>query len=173
MIRLAGLLLMVATLGAACLGGSTAAHSGPPANLRVHVSYFVGQHLVEPAGTPLVKHDYTLTCDPAGGTMPDPANACSALSDLARRRGGTCIGLLAVLGERSTAVLAGTFNHRRYRLSIDAGSSWCGQPRPVLHDLWVLSTFPCTVEVVRSAQKGIDTNYPVWPRWAGCTSPQT
>jgi hypothetical protein len=107
---------------------------------------------------------YALTCDPAGGTDPNPTAACRAIGDYVKRRdqAGGCIGVLA--GPGSTAVIAGTYAHRRFRLRLVSGFSWCGRPLALLRDFWVLSTFPCSTVVVREGGR-----YPAWPRATGCT----
>jgi hypothetical protein len=48
-----------------------------------------------------------------------------------------------VAAPTAMANLVGTFDHHRFKLRI-TDESWCGQPRPVMRDLWVLSTFPCS-----------------------------
>jgi hypothetical protein len=107
---------------------------------------------------------YSLTCGPAGGSAPNPQAACHAIADYLRRRDrvGGCAGVL--LGHGSTAQISGMYAHRRFHLSLTAGYSWCGQPRPILRDYWVLSTFPCSTLVLRTGG-----NYPHWPRATGCT----
>ena len=107
---------------------------------------------------------YTLTCDPAGGSVPNPRAACRAIGDyLARRhRLGGCIG--GMTGPGSTAVISGTYARRPFHLSLESGDSWCGQPPAVMRDYWVLSTFPCSTLVLRTGGR-----YPAWPRATGCT----
>ena len=106
---------------------------------------------------------YTLTCDPAGGSVPNPRAACRAIGDYVKRRGeaGGCIGGLA--GPGSTAVIAGKYAHRPFHLKLESGYSWCGQPPALLRDFWVLSTFPCSTLVLREGG-----SYPRWPRATGC-----
>ena len=168
----AATLALVALATTACLGSSAAGKQttpfGPvtpssPTRLVVEVSYGPNQ-----LNALARSHRYTLTCDPSGGTMPDAGRACAALVDLQHRRLGGCIGVLGSTGPR--AVIVGTFEHRHYQLALTAAYSWCGQTRPVLRDYWVLSTFPCSVKVLREAQKDVDMNYPAWPRWAGCVA---
>ena len=172
--KLAVVLIVVVVAATACLGGSTSATKvtggassvSARTRLRIAVGSYSTQRLAPPAGTPHFTRDYTLTCQPTGGTMPDAAAACAALADLQHRRIGGCIGVLSMGGW--TADLTGAFQGRPYDLDLTAAYSWCGQSRAVLHDYWVLSTFPCTVEVLREGGEGIDTNYPAWPHWAGC-----
>ncbi len=113
--------------------------------------------------TPAVNR-YSLACGPAGGTAPNPRAACRAIADYLRRRDrmSGCAGVL--VGRGSTAEISGTYARRRFHLRLTAGYSWCGQPRPILRDYWVLSTFPCSTRVL---QTGGD--YPQWPRATGCT----
>jgi hypothetical protein len=96
-----------------------------------------------------VTHHYLLTCDPAGGTMPRPDAACAAIADYLRRGKPVshCFGVF----ERATAVakLTGEVQHRRLALAITP-ESWCGQSRPVMRDLWRLSTFPCATLVAHT-----------------------
>ena len=108
-------------------------------------------------------HRYMLTCDPDGGSVPNPHAACRAVGDyLSRRhRFGGCIGIVA--GPGSTAVVSGTYARRPFHLKLESGYSWCGQPPALLRDYWVLSTFPCSTLVVRSGGR-----YPAWPRATGC-----
>ena len=105
------------------------------------------------------RRQYSLTCDPghAGGTMPDPAAACFALTDLATHRyngmsgceGGT------PYGGPSTAVVSGLVDHRSYVLDLQSDNSWCGDPpRALLRDYWILSTFPCSIPVTHQAGAG-------------------
>jgi hypothetical protein len=109
-------------------------------------------------------HRYSLTCGPAGGTAPNPKAACRAIADYLSRRDqmSACAGVL--LGHGSTAQISGTYAGRPFQLRLTAGYSWCGQPRPILRDFWVLSTFPCSTLVLRTGG-----NYPRWPRATGCT----
>ncbi len=115
-----------------------------------------------PDATPTLH--YTLTCGPAGGTAPNPRAACRAIGDYLKRRGQMdgCAGVLTPPGP--TTVITGTFAHRPFHLRLAAGYSWCGQPRPILRDLWVLSAFPCSTLVLRTGGR-----YPAWPRATGCT----
>jgi hypothetical protein len=154
----------------ACLGGggghattapSSAAREAIPAASRLRIVSKLG------LGTPsLVTHRYTLTCGPPGGTMPDPAAACSAIADYLHRGKPTgCAGLL-VLPEAISAFAAitGDFEHRRFKLRLST-ASWCGVPRPVMRDFWILSTFPCTTVVTHT---GGAKTYADWARASGC-----
>ena len=113
--------------------------------------------------TPNVRR-YTLRCNPAGGSVPNPRAACRAIADYLtqRRHAGGCIGLAA--GPGSTAVISGRHARSRFRLRITAGGSWCGQPPALIRDYWVLSTFPCSTPVIRTGGRS-----PTWPRATGCT----
>lgn len=113
--------------------------------------------------TPTV-HRFILTCDPAGGTVPNPPAACRAIGDYLTRRDQIrgCIGTLG--GPGSTAAISGTYAHRPFHLKIESGYSWCGQPPALLRDYWVISTFPCSTLVLRTGG-----SYPAWPRATGCT----
>jgi hypothetical protein len=69
-----------------------------------------------------------------------------------------------LLGRGSTAAISGTFAGRLFKLRLSAGSSWCGQSRPLLRDFWVLSTFPCSNLVLRSGGR----DFSKWARATGC-----
>jgi hypothetical protein len=111
-----------------------------------------------------VTHHYVLTCDPAGGTMPHASAACAAIADY-RMRGepaGTCIS--AISPPSAATSIVGTYRHHRLDLRINP-ELWCGQSRPVMRDLWVLSTFPCStiVEHTQNIQP-----YAKFARVTGC-----
>jgi hypothetical protein len=160
--RLALLLVATALGTTACLGGRSTAptsHGGdatangvvPAGSLRLTVRFVPGKcalGVLTPAckeATPEVRH-YTLTCGPAGGSMLDPARACAAIADYLGRRNqlGGCLGVDR--GAGSTADLTGTFGHRPFSLKLETAYSWCGQPRPILRDFWILSTLPCSAD---------------------------
>ena len=92
---------------------------------------------------------YVLTCGPAGGTMPHAAAACSAIGDYLGRGspGAACFG--PDMPPTAATTLVGTFRHHRLRLAINP-DLWCGQTRPVMRDLWKLSTFPCSTIVMHT-----------------------
>jgi hypothetical protein len=92
---------------------------------------------------------YVLTCGPAGGTMPHAAAACSAIGDYPGRGrpGAACFG--SEMPPTAATTLVGTFRRHRLRLAINP-DLWCGQTRPVMRDLWTLSTFPCSTIVMHT-----------------------
>lgn len=110
-------LLAAATLGvAAC--GSVAAPSAAPAKPKVSLRIIVQGAPGKPA-----KH-WTLTCDPAGGTHPDPAAACAALKAVKQPfapppPGQMCPMILASAGR---ATFSGTYyGVKVHRTIIDGG----------------------------------------------------
>jgi hypothetical protein len=152
---------------AGCAGGGSTSPA-PTGRLQIAVRLGLGRLSVrraEPSlrgATATVRH-YTLTCDPAGGSDPNPRAACRAIGDYVKRRGQAagCIGGLA--GPGSTAAIAGMYAHRPFHLKLESGYSWCAQPPALLRDCWVLSTFPCSTLVLREGG-----SYPRWPRATGC-----
>lgn len=114
-----------------------------------------------------ITHRYRLTCDPAGGSMPDPGTACAAFRDYRRRGdpGAACFGGDAPVPAITT--LVGTYHHHRIALRITP-FVWCGQTRPVMRDLWALSTFPCSTIVAHT--QGIRP-YARFARVTGCERP--
>jgi len=163
-------LLLVALFAvgvAGCSGGHSASPT-PTGRLQIAVRLWprtcpFGALSRGCAGATATVRHYTLTCDPAGGSDPNPTAACRALGDYVKRRhhAGGCIGVLARPG--STAVIAGTYAHRPFRLKLGSGYSWCGQPPALLRDFWVLSTFPCSTLVLREGGSS-----PRWPTATGC-----
>jgi hypothetical protein len=161
-------LLLVALFAVAGCGGGQPTTPTPTGRLQIAVRLwpracpFGALARACENATPGV-HRYTLTCDPAGGSDPNPRAACRAIADYLtqRRHAGGCIAGLA--GPGSTAVIAGTYAHRPFQLRLASGYSWCGQPPALLHDFWVLSTFPCSTLVLREGGA-----YPRWPRATGC-----
>ncbi len=154
MTRLVPMLLVMAFLATACLGGSGSA--APTSHVRVvprdrlEISVRLLPGVCNAGATPPrcrhatpTRHRYSLTCAPAGGTMPDPPRACAALADLRRsgRQTGGCIGVTR--GPGSTAAIAGVVDRHPFHLPLDAAYSWCGPPAHILRDFWILSTFPC------------------------------
>jgi hypothetical protein len=161
---LARLLPMIA---AGCLGGSGRAGTSTPiptGRLAITVRMVSVRQVASPcppsAGDPCggvpSRHPparrfstrrYLLSCDPVGGTMPNPQAACAAMADLSKQSPLThCTGDAAVPAPTAIAILVGTFGRHPVKLYI-TNESWCGQPRPVMRDLWVLSTFPCSTAV--------------------------
>lgn len=167
------LLLVATTLGTtACLGGSSAAPTShghdstangaaPTGILRLTVRALPGRCALGietprcKTATAAVRH-YSLTCGPAGGSMPNPARACAAIADYLRHEDhlGGCLGVDR--GAGSTADLTGTFAHRSFSLKLETAYSWCGQPRPILHDFWVISTLPCSADQDVLREDGAD-----------------
>jgi len=165
--RLALWLVVLSVIAAGCLGGGSS-HSGsskvrltPTGSLAIAVRMVVVRQIVSPCplstgdpcgGVPSrhpparrysTRH-YRLTCNPAGGTLPNPQAACAAMTDLSKPRPpARCTGDAMVAAPTAMANLVGTFDHHPFKLRI-TDESWCGQPRPVMRDLWVLSTFPCS-----------------------------
>jgi hypothetical protein len=70
---------------------------------------------VWPQGTSGARHHWTLHCDPAGGTVPRPARACSRLATQPRPfapvpRNALCT---AIYGGPAVALVTGTYRGRR------------------------------------------------------------
>jgi hypothetical protein len=156
-------------VGVAGCGGGQSASPTPTGRLQIAVRLWPRScpfgALARDCGdaAPTVRR-YTLTCDPAGGSVPNPRAACRAIGDsLTRHQTGGCMGLAAGR-PGSRAVISGTYARRPFTLKLAAGTSWCGQPPALLRDYWVLSTFPCSTLVVRTGGR-----YPAWPRATGCT----
>jgi hypothetical protein len=171
-IRLGLILALVAVMAVGCFGGGS---SAPSADLRVEVG----------SGTPpcqaassrcaqvmQIDRSYSLTCDPTGGTMPNPQEACAAIAALTTRHriGRTCIGDAGERLDAPVAIVSGTFAGKPYRLQLDSRQSWCGQPAPVLRDYWILSTFPCDTVVDHLDNSG--EGYAAWAHKSGCTPRQ-
>jgi PASTA domain len=167
--RRAGLILVVIGLMASgCFGSgsaspaSTAGHPTVRAPRdRVAVTVKLGLKTRLP-----ITYRYSLTCDPAGGTMPRPNAACHAIANELHQPGATvgCIG--ADAPATATAGLIGTFAHKHFRLTIDTGS-WCGEPKQVMRDYWTLSTFPCSTIVLHTTNV---SSYADWARASGCSA---
>jgi hypothetical protein len=135
--RLLPVLVACALIAPACMGSG----SEPSGRLSVVVS-------LGPGGSHPAVRQYTLTCGPAGGTMPDAEAACEALADYLKHRddpGRICIGLVP---RTPSALVAGTFAGRRLHLQITPGS-WCGTSDTLMRDYWILSTLPCSTTVFR------------------------
>jgi hypothetical protein len=170
------LLVILAAALTGCLGGGPTSAPGrtqgpvhPAGQLQIAVRLLpggcgLGAFSKDCTATAPRLRRYALSCGPAGGTAPNPPAACRAIADYLGRRGqvGGCAGVL--LGPGSTATISGTFAHRPFRLRLTAGYSWCGQPRPLLRDFWVLSTFPCSNLVLRTGGR----NFARWARDTGC-----
>jgi hypothetical protein len=110
---------------------------------------------------------YTLTCGPAGGSMPQAAAACAAIADLRRPRADTGRGCVmrGVVVNAATASIHGTFAGAPFALGLTSAGSWCGRPRSVTRDYWILSTFPCSTIVIHEARA---EPYAGWARASGC-----
>jgi hypothetical protein len=164
-------LVLVIVLGAtACLGSSSASSTTnekdatvngviPSGIVTVTVRMLPGRCALGlqtrrcTTATAAVRH-YSLTCGPPGGSIPDPVRACGAITDYLRDQNQKPGGCLAVgRGPGSTVNLTGTFGHRPFSLKLETAYSWCGRPRPVLRELWILSTLPCSADtdVLREA----------------------
>jgi hypothetical protein len=167
--RLGVILALVAVVAAACGGGS----STPSGRLHVRVAIDASQQAcAADSRLVCVRHraTYSLNCDPVGGTMPNPAAACSAIDDLVthHRRPRFCSIILPQGGgNESTASITGTFTGRPFRLRL-TNESWCGEPDPVMRDFWVLSTFPCSTVVYHYDNSG--GTYADWADKSGCTT---
>jgi Subtilisin inhibitor-like len=170
---LGGVACLLIVAGLVVWSRSKHAPTTPPARLTL-VSSIVPKCGRDSLCFETVAHRYTLRCDPASGTMPNPAAACAALYDLESHYAdvgpyGTCIGPLQP--NPSTAALGGTYNGRPFHLKLQSNSSWCGLPKPVLRDYWVLSAFPCTVGVLHVDDGS--NSYADWARQAGCDAWKT
>ena len=170
---LASLLLVV---GAAVWWHSSEGNSGPSGNLQVTAAIYQPQacRVSTPCAQVGTAHRDSLTCGPAGGTMPNPRAACDAIDDLVthHRKAIVCLGPFPQGGGRgATAAIVGTFAGRPFRLVLTP-ESWCGQPIPVMRDYWILSTFPCSTRVDYLANE-FTTPYADWPRVSGCDASDT
>jgi hypothetical protein len=177
-VRCGLILAMLAALAVGCFGGESGTTTSRPTlaaasgTLRVAVTLrrAVTPTQIVPAGATSVarRRHYSLTCGPAGGTMPTPTAACAALDDLAthHRRPRFCSIIQPQGGGAlSTASITGTFAGRPFRLRL-TNESWCGEPDPVMRDFWVLSTFPCSTVVIHSDNSG--GTYADWAHKSGC-----
>jgi hypothetical protein len=158
------ILALLAAVAGGCFGGSSSAPSG---KLRVDV---VLQQPCPPNTLGCIfpgPFHYRLTCNPTGGTMPNPAAACAALDDLTthQRMGQPCRIVMPRI--TSWALVRGTYAGKPLRLKLVSAESWCGQPASVEKDYWILSTFPCST-VVLHLDNG-DRVYADWARKSGCT----
>ena len=120
-------LIVIALLAPACLGSE----SQPSGRVSVVVT-------LASDTTHKATHRYTLRCGPAGGTMPAPGAACTALADYWKHRsdpGRFCSGFSATAPR---ALLTGTFDGHRVRLNLTS-ISWCGVSDALMRDFWVLS----------------------------------
>jgi len=135
------MLALTAAAASGCLGSA----AQPSGKLRVVVTYGT-------VGVSDATHAYTLTCGPAGGTMPDGEAACGALADYLKHRhdpGRFCSSLGAGLPK---AHMTGTFDGRHVRLDLTS-VSWCGASDDLMRDYWILSTFPCSTPVMHYANQ--------------------
>src|SRR5437763_4803576 len=114
--RLAVILIAVIFGASACLGGGVFPAASPPSKGRLSVTVKLGLHTHLP-----VTHRYTLTCGPAAGTMPNPKAACAALADyqayVKSIHGPQNICRLVVV-PTATAVVSGTYSHKRFLLKL-------------------------------------------------------
>jgi hypothetical protein len=169
MSRLIPLLLLILVGATACFGSNSASSTTnmtdatangvvPSGSLRLTVRLLPGKcagsslaHACKNASGNL-RH-YSLTCSPPGGTMPNPPAACAAITSYLRNQNHVSGCPEALQAPGSTARLTGTFAHRPFHLKLEAGFSWCGQPKPILSDFWTLSAFPCSAQrnVMREA----------------------
>ena len=91
------------TLLAACGGG------GEPTPAQAKTDLDVS---VWPSGRSGNQYEATLTCSPAGGSLPDPERACDRLASLERPflRPGGQIACTEIYGGPAVAEISGTFN---------------------------------------------------------------
>ncbi len=106
-------------------------------------------------------HRYSLTCDPAAGSLPRPNAACTALADLRMPtrpgvRCGTIVGKWPNTDARTT--VSGTLRGARVALTITP-DSWCGASRKQMRDYWTLSAFPCYIVVNHSYPGRVDKRF--------------
>lgn len=166
--RRAGLILvLIALMASGCLGSGSASPTSTPGQPtvgtsrdRVAVTVTLGLNTKLP-----ITYRYSLTCDPAGGTMPHPREACHAISDYLHHsmRGGDCFGEVI---PTASASMVGAFAHKPFRLRIDT-ESWCRASTPIMRDYWTLSTFPCTTLVLHTTNI---SSYPDWAKASGCAA---
>ena len=152
------MLPVVVCSATACLGGGAATPAStiaaaPTGRLSIFVRTPSPASLGDRASgrIDLISRRYSLTCGPAGGTMPQPKVACAALANVRRQR-PPLSGCIGVLGwpNSPTARVSGTYRGRPFRLEIAADYSWCGQSPAIMRDYWALSRFPCSTEVLHS-----------------------
>jgi hypothetical protein len=166
-VRCALILALLAVVGGGCFGGGSATPSG---ELRIEVGS--GQSRCEGGSSPCaqvaqITRSYSLTCNPTGGTMPNPEAACAAIDDLTtHHRAGQPCRIVLPQGPTVQALVRGTFAGKPVRLWLFP-SSWCGEPAPVMKDYWILSTFPCSTVVVHFDNG--DHVYSEWAHKSGCT----
>ena len=155
--------LLALTLFALVLPACSGSGSQPSGRMNVVVT--LGSSTSAP-----VTHRYTLTCGPAGGTMPGPGAACGALADYLKRRsepGRFCSGLSAGV---PSASLTGRFAGHRLQLQITS-MSWCGASDALMRDYWVLSTFPCSTVVTHYSNQHAYSKGIAPPRCLAATRP--
>ena len=175
MARLAAFVPLLVLALTACTGGSTAGRASGRSGATHAISARLTVHVSIDDCTPVMagpcrpqRRDYTLTCGPVGGSMPDRAAACAALTDLLRPHTYPT-GCTGPAPGPSTTHILGTVDRRPFALRLRSDLSWCGGPRSVLRDKWILSAFPCSVSVIHYGGQG-PSAYPEWARWAGCPS---
>src|SRR6185437_6148385 len=96
------LLVALVAVGVAGCAGGRSTNPAPGGRLQIAVRLWprtcpfgaLSRGCAEAAAT---VRRYALTCDPAGGTDPNPTAACRAIGDYVKRRdqAGGCIGVLA------------------------------------------------------------------------------
>jgi hypothetical protein len=163
MVRLAVTLTVVALGASACLGGSASPGTAPtgaatggttptaqPGALTIRVNVNPCTPTMWGPCVSMSRH-YSLTCAPAGGTMPNPQAACAAVADYESyvEHGGTLYTCKLVGRTTASAVIAGTYAGKHFSLRLD-NTSWCGVSMRVMRDYWALSAFPCSVVVVHT-----------------------
>ncbi len=88
-----GRIITAVTLVSLAVAGCLGSQSEPSGKLRVVVTF--GTERVSDGS-----RQYTLTCGPAGGTMPDREAACGALADYLKHRNDPGRFLQRILGHR-------------------------------------------------------------------------
>lgn len=161
--RIGFILALIGLTAPGCFGSGTAtpAHGGGTPSGRLAVTIKLGLNTQAQ-----ITHRYSLTCDPAGGTMLRPGAACHAITNDLHQSGPTvaCVGDGAP--PTATAALVGTFAHKPFRLTLDT-ASWCGQSMQVMRDYWTLSTFPCSTIVLHTTNI---SSYADWATASGCST---
>lgn len=124
----ATILVALAMVASACLGGDRHASSGLEITVRAATST---------GGAAFRTEDYSLNCDrPPRGTMPNPANACASVADLGLPHNRTpCLGHgQPVMGSVTvTGSLRGKPVHRRITTA-----DWCGASADLRQDYTAL-----------------------------------
>ncbi len=161
------ILVLIGLMASGCLGSGSASTASTAGRStvrttrdRVAVTVTLGLNTKLP-----ITYRYSLTCDPAGGTMPHPRAACHAISNYRhqRTRRSDCFGEVI---PTASASIVGAFANKPFRLRIDT-ESWCRASTPIMRDYWTLSTFPCTTLVLHTTNI---SSYPDWARASGCAA---